>query len=706
MSTPQLDPAATDRRAHWLFVGVLVAAAGTFALTMGTRQTMGLFLGPLNSATGLGLASISLAFAVGQLWWGLTQPFAGALADRLGAGRLLAMGIALVALGTFLTPLMSSTAGLIFSIGVLAAGGAGIAGPAVLMAATMRHLPPARRGLATGIVNAGGSFGQFVMAPIASTLILGLGWSAAMQVMAMLVLLALPAAWVLRGAAPGAVGPTAGAPQSTPLPARQALAQALRHPSYLMLASGFFVCGFHVAFLATHLPGVIELCGLPLQYGAWSLAMLGLFNIIGSIAMGWAVGRWRMKSLLSLVYATRALAVLVFLSAPKTGVVMLVFAAVMGLTFLSTVPPTAGLVAKFFGTGNMAMLFGGVMLTHQIGGFLGAWLGGKVFECPLGRCSPTSGASATLKLHNEDFIVTELPLQLPSGTGEHIWVDVEKNGANTVFVAQQLALAAGVNEWDVGYAGLKDRYAITRQWFSIYLPKGDTPDLTQLQHPEYKVLSQSRHVKKLRPGDLQGNRFRIVLREVTGDREALEANLQAVAAKGVPNYFGAQRFGHDGGNVEQGRAMLAREIRVRNPKKKGIYLSAVRSFIFNEVLALRMQQGLWGQTLPGDVLNEAGQPTGPLWGRGRVSTTDQAQALENSVAERHATLCSGMEFAGLDQERRALVAQPIDMSWEWPQADQLIISFSLAAGSYATAVLGEILHSTEPERQDEDPPLT
>jgi len=321
---------------------------------------------------------------------------------------------------------------------------------------------------------------------------------------------------------------------------------------------------------------------------------------------------------------------------------------------------------------------------------------------------PASGAIATLKLLNEDFIVTELPMQLPSGEGEHIWLDIEKNGANTAFVAQQLAEATSVQERDVGYAGLKDRYAITRQWFSIYLPngkgKGETPDLTLLQHPEFKVLSQSRHVKKLRPGDLQGNRFRIVLRDVTGDRDAIEANLKAVASHGVPNYFGAQRFGHDGGNVEQGRAMLAREIRVRNPKKKGIYLSAVRSFVFNEVLALRIQEGLWGKTVPGDVMDEAGRPTGPLWGRGRVTTTDQAQALENGVAERHATLCNGMEHAGLDQDRRALVASPVDMSWEWPQAHQLVLTFSLSAGNYATSVLNEILRTTEPDRHTEKEP--
>ncbi|MGQ3051824.1 MAG: tRNA pseudouridine(13) synthase TruD [Roseateles sp.] len=327
---------------------------------------------------------------------------------------------------------------------------------------------------------------------------------------------------------------------------------------------------------------------------------------------------------------------------------------------------------------------------------------------PWPNAYPASGASATLKGLNEDFIVTELPLHLPSGEGEHIWLEVEKNGANTAFVAEQLAAAAGVQVNDVGYAGLKDRHAITRQWFSIYLPtgkgKGETPDLTPLQHPEFKVLSQSRHVKKLRRGDLQGNRFRIVLRDLSGDLDAIETNLKAVAFQGAPNYFGAQRFGHDGGNVEQGRAMLAREIRVRNPKKKGIYLSAVRSFVFNEVLALRIRQGLWGRPLPGDVMDGAGLPTGPLWGRGRVITSDQAQALENGVAERHAILCNGMEHAGLDQERRALVARPVDMSWEWPQADQLVLTFSLPAGSYATSVLNEILRTTEPDRQAESEP--
>lgn len=367
----------TDKSiSRWSLWVVLLAAAGAFALTMGVRQSMGLFLSSLNTATGLGIDSISLAFACGQLCWGVTQPFAGAVADKAGAGGVLVVGILLVTLGTVLTPLMTTTAGLIFSIGVLSAGGAGMAGPAVLMAATTRLIAPERRGMATGIVNAGGSFGQFVMAPIAGALSAGIGWSGAMQLMGLLVLIALPAALVLKSPAKVPTTTATAAPFNT----RQAINTALAHSGFRYLAVGFFVCGFHVALLATHLPGVIATCGLPAEYGGWALAMLGLFNIVGSVLMGWAVGRWRMKSLLSLVYATRALAILVFLIAPKTGATALAFAAVMGITFLSTVPPTAGLVAKFFGMSNMATLFGIVMLSHQIGGFLGAWLGGKVFE--------------------------------------------------------------------------------------------------------------------------------------------------------------------------------------------------------------------------------------------------------------------------------------------------------------------------------------
>ncbi len=375
MNAPAVSNASPRQLA---FAWIMLAAAGTFAATMGTRQSMALFISPLNSHTGLGLSNISLAFAFGQLWWGLTQPFAGVVADRIGAGRVILLGIGLVALGMALTPYMSSTAGLILTVGMLGAGGAGMAGPAVLMAATNRMVDPARRGMATGIVNAGGSVGQFLLAPVAALLIALAGWASAMQIMALLVLLALPAAWVLKGS--GAAAVSSGAATAPRLTLRQALQQAWAYPSFRLLCAGFFVCGFHVAFLATHLPGIVAACGLSTQWAGWALAMLGGFNVLGSLAMGWAVGRWRMKSLLSLVYAARALAVVLFLLAPKTGTVLLIFSAVMGLTFLSTVPPTAGLVAKFFGPANMATLFGIVMLSHQVGGFLGAWLGGVLYE--------------------------------------------------------------------------------------------------------------------------------------------------------------------------------------------------------------------------------------------------------------------------------------------------------------------------------------
>ncbi|TMH37196.1 MAG: MFS transporter [Betaproteobacteria bacterium] len=372
-----MSPIASSRRLAPTFFWVLLAAGGTFALTMGARQSMGLFLSTLNTSTGLGLASISLAFAFGQLWWGLTQPLAGIVADRIGAGRVLVAGVVLLAIGTALVPYMHTTWGLVLAIGVLSAGGAGMAGPSVLMAATTRLIPPERRGIATGIVNAGGSFGQFVFAPIAQGITEVAGWVASLQSLALLSLLALPAAWVLRGSSnAGASAHATAKPEGT----RAAIRRALADPSYRMLCAGFFVCGFHVAFIATHLPGVVAACQLPAAVGAWSLSVIGLFNIVGSFAMGWAVSRWRMKTLLSLVYAARGVAVLVFMLAPKTPAVMLAFAAVIGLTYLSTVPPTAGLVAKFFGPAHMATLFGIVMVAHQLGGFLGAYFGGKAFE--------------------------------------------------------------------------------------------------------------------------------------------------------------------------------------------------------------------------------------------------------------------------------------------------------------------------------------
>jgi predicted MFS family arabinose efflux permease len=363
-----------DRKQLWI-----IAAAGlVFALIFGVRQSQALFISPLNTATGLGIAAISLAFAVAQLMWGITQPFAGAVADKYGSGRVIAIGAVLVMVGTVLTPYAQTTWMLILLIGVVAAGGAGMAGLGVLMSAVGRAVPPQLRGLASGIVNAGGSFGQFAVVPVAQFLSGAIGWVGALSAIGLMTLAAAPLAWVLRGKP--AVAPP-GAPDATAEKTlKQAVRGAIRDPSFGYLTVGFFVCGFHVAFIATHLPGVVATCQLPPEVAAWSLSLIGLFNIAGSFAAGAAIGRWRMKSVLSLLYAARAVAVLAFLAAPKTATTFLIFAVVIGFTYLATVPPTVGLVGKLHGMRFLATLFGLVMLSHQMGGFLGAWLGGRLFE--------------------------------------------------------------------------------------------------------------------------------------------------------------------------------------------------------------------------------------------------------------------------------------------------------------------------------------
>jgi predicted MFS family arabinose efflux permease len=350
-----------------------IAAGAVFGLSLGVRTAMSLFIGAINTQTGMGLVAISFAFGIAQLVWGLAQPFAGAIADRHGAGRVLAGGILMVAAGTALVPVAGNAVLLTLTVGILISVGAGAAGPAVLLAAMARLLPIEKRAMASGIVNAGGSVGQFAIVPLAQGLISWGGWMPALWWLATLVVACLPLAWVLKGKP----GPAAAHAPDEPMGV--AIKRAFGDQNYLLLNAGFFTCGFHVAFISTHLPGVVASCQLPPAVGAWSLAVIGLFNLAGSLGVGWAMGRWRSRSLLSIVYATRAVAVLLFLAAPKTELTFLLFSAVLGLTWLSTVPPTAGLVAKFYGPRYMATLFGLVMLSHQIGGFLGAYLGGKAF---------------------------------------------------------------------------------------------------------------------------------------------------------------------------------------------------------------------------------------------------------------------------------------------------------------------------------------
>lgn len=359
------------------YIAVALAAGAVFALGLGVRQAQPLFIGAINSYTAIGYATISLAFAIGQLMWGIAQPIAGAIADRHGPRRVMVGGAILVALATAATPLATTAPALILLIGILAASGAGAIGPALLMSAANRWIPEAKRAMASGIVNAGGSFGQFTLIPFAQLLIGLAGWQPALVILGATGLIAVPLIlWLTRGSGE----PVAHTHAALATSLRQAVSEAAGDRSYLLLNLGFFTCGFHVAFIATHLPGVVASCELPPSVSAWSLAIIGLFNIAGSLWIGRAIQEWRMKLALSGIYAARAALILVFFYSPKVELTFLLFAAGIGFTYLSTVPPTVGLVAKLYGPRYLATLFGIVMLSHQVGGFLGAWLGGQAFE--------------------------------------------------------------------------------------------------------------------------------------------------------------------------------------------------------------------------------------------------------------------------------------------------------------------------------------
>lgn len=318
-----------------------------------------------------------------------------------------------------------------------------------------------------------------------------------------------------------------------------------------------------------------------------------------------------------------------------------------------------------------------------------------------------------------DFRVDEIDAFEASGAGEHLLLAVEKRGMNTAFAARRIAQWAGVAESAIGYAGLKDRHAVTRQRFSVWLPKKIAPDLDALRADDFKVLSADWHARKLPRGALAGNRFVLVLRDLHGERGAIEARLQAIAKYGVPNYFGEQRFGRGGDNVAQARAMFAGR-RVRR-EERSMLLSAARSDIFNAALDRRVARGDWDRGIDGDVFMLAGShsvfgpveidesirarlaafdihPTGPMWGRGELRTQGEAQAIEAAVAADHHELCQGLEAAGLKQERRSLRLPVVALAWDWQGEDALELSFQLPAGAYATTVLREIGDVQDPQR--------
>ena len=363
----------TNHQYKAAFWPLVLIAAAILMITMGSRQSMGLFIAPMHADTGLSVLSISFALAVGQFFWGVSQPAFGALADRYGPMPVLMGGGLLLASGIALTPLVKNEWALVFTLGVMTAAGAGAGSFSILIGAAAQRVAPERRSFASGFINAGGSFGQFVFAPLNQALIASFGWAKAFWALAVISLATLPLAWKLGGSAP------ARAEAQHELRMGEQLRIAFRDRSYWCLHLGFFTCGFHIAFLVTHLPGEVNLCGLSANVAATSLAVIGIANIAGSLGAGVLGTRFRMKYILFWMYATRAVAIGLYLMAPKTALTFYVFAAVLGLTWLATVPPTAGLVGKLFGTRYLATLFGMTLLSHQIGGFLGAYLGGLAF---------------------------------------------------------------------------------------------------------------------------------------------------------------------------------------------------------------------------------------------------------------------------------------------------------------------------------------
>ena len=357
---------------------VITAAAFILLITIGMRMSLGLFLRPVVNTTDLSVAQFSLVIAVFQLMWGVAQPATGALADHYGAWKVLGGGALVLAAACFLIPQLPTFWGLMFAVGLLLAFGTGAGGFSIIMGQVAAKLSPAVRGLASGAVNAGGSAGQFLFAPMVQGLMVRphIGWQGTFYVWGGLSLLILPVAWWLtRG---GNMPQQAQTAQTHDGGLKQAVIRAFADRSYLLLHLGFFTCGFHIAFLVTHLPNEISLCGLPPTVASTSLAVIGLANIAGCLFSGWCVGRFPSKYVLFYLYASRVLMVAAYLAASKTDMNFYIFAAGLGFTWLATVAPTATLTGKLFGTRYLATLFGLTMLSHQIGGFLGSYLGGQV----------------------------------------------------------------------------------------------------------------------------------------------------------------------------------------------------------------------------------------------------------------------------------------------------------------------------------------
>jgi MFS family permease len=376
MSIAAGDLRPSSSLSGWRTPLVIIACGCAIALLgFGPRSTLGFFIQPMSREFSWGRDVFGLALAVQNLLWGLGQPVAGAIADRFGILRVMFVGTLLYAAGLLMMRYAATPLSLDLGAGVLI--GLGLSGCSfnLVLSAFSKLLPAERRGLALGAGTAAGSFGQFLFAPVGVALIGAIGWQGTLTVFAALMLLILPLSFAL--ATPRAASANVAAVNQQSF--KTALAEAFGHRSYVLLVLGFFTCGFQLAFITIHLPAFLVDRGISAQTGGWVVAAIGLFNIVGSIGVGWLQNRMPKRYILSTIYFVRALATVAFISLPITPVSAILFGAVSGLTWLSTVPPTSALVALMFGTRWFATLYGFAFVSHQVGGFLGAWLGGIVF---------------------------------------------------------------------------------------------------------------------------------------------------------------------------------------------------------------------------------------------------------------------------------------------------------------------------------------
>lgn len=358
---------------------VVVAAALMLSVAMGTRQTFGLFLGPLAQERGLAITTIALAIALHNLVWGLAQPVAGAAADRYGAAPVAIFGAVTYAAGLALTAITDSGVLLVLGMGLLVGIGMSCTTFGVVLTAVGRAATHENRSMAMGLSGAGGSLGQVLLVPVSLIGLEDWGIASSLVGLAVLLLVVAPIALLLERQQQQPTAVHAGGPVAPPR-LGEALAEAMQHPGYRLLTLGFFTCGFQLAFIGTYLPDYLTLCHMPLGLSATALSLIGLFNIAGSWACGWLGGRFRQQQVLGWLYLVRGVTIAAFFLLPKSTVSVVIFAAVMGLTWLGTVPLTSGWLAKVFGTSHLGTLFGVCFFSHQIGSFLGAWLGGVVFE--------------------------------------------------------------------------------------------------------------------------------------------------------------------------------------------------------------------------------------------------------------------------------------------------------------------------------------